>query len=91
MSEVIYCHYEAREGVSVALDTPRVFTVSADDRAKFDEWATNWNSKLRAGVLIWDDATGEAVSVFKHSCGLGCECAAIYELHRNLSITVGGK
>lgn len=87
--EKIYCHYQDVGGVCVEVDPPRVFTVSETDRVHFDEFATNWAGPYPAGVFVTDEITGVTASIFKASCGLGCECAAIFQL-RTLSVTVNG-
>ena len=88
--EQLFCHFQNIDGVSVPCDPPRVFKITEEKRQDFDEFATVWGSQFRAGVLVFDDVTGEVASVSKHPCGLGCACAAIFEIV-NVSVTVEGE
>jgi hypothetical protein len=74
--EKFFCHFQIVDGVETSCEPPRVFTITKEKRKMFDEWAT-----LRAGVVIIDEITGDIATVFKASCGLGCECAASFQLH----------
>jgi len=83
MSEVIYCHYEDIDGVRVPLDTPAVFSISNGDRARFDEFAESWGERGQ-GVTVTDLVTNEVLTVWTTSCGLNCECAAIFKRGREV-------
>ena len=69
----IFCHGEIVGGVRVNCDPPLVFTIPRSVELAFDDLADSWEAGA-GGVRFG------SVTFYRAECGLGCTCAAVFEV-----------